>query len=137
MDMLNGTSYVSAIIIVAMGCLVILCLLLYPLYFILNNVLYKRTQASVYFIKYIKHRKEFTKWYKRNKPNVYKPKARIMNIHIVLYEDCEDKDIDVLDVYTDEKKARERVSAERKLIQGSSSDKVRNECWYQTKKIFQ
>lgn len=70
---LDLSTYLSAMLIIFIGCLVTLCLLLYPVWYLLNTVLYKRAKGSLYFLTYYKRRKEFAKWYKDNKPNVYKP----------------------------------------------------------------
>lgn len=64
----------SCWLMVILGGLSVTCLLLYPIWFLVNNVLYQRTKASIYFISYIKNRKEFIKWHKENKPDVFTPK---------------------------------------------------------------
>ncbi len=67
---------IAAYLILIIGCLVTICLLLYPIWFLLNNVLYRRTKAAIYFGYYLNHRKSFIKWFEENKPNVYTPKIK-------------------------------------------------------------
>ncbi|MET3505438.1 hypothetical protein ABMB67_001527 [Halalkalibacter oceani] len=65
-NMLTYSTYLSAALIIFMGCLVTVCLLLYPVWFLFNKVIYRRTEASAYFISYIKNRKKFLEWKKDN-----------------------------------------------------------------------
>jgi hypothetical protein len=69
-------SYICGYSIVILGSLVTISIILYPIWFLLNNVLYRKTQASIYFAYYIAHRASFIEWYKENKPNVYTPKYK-------------------------------------------------------------
>lgn len=72
-SLLDTFSYISAVLIIVLGCLVVVAGLLYPIWFLINNVLYKRTQASIYFMSYVKNRKKFIKWHKETDPDVYTP----------------------------------------------------------------
>ncbi|WP_079708102.1 hypothetical protein [Paraliobacillus ryukyuensis] len=58
-----------------------------------------------------------------------------MKVFVVLYESFNEKETDVLDVYTDEEKANNRVKYERELIGGNPSDCLRDECWYQERSV--
>jgi hypothetical protein len=74
-SILDFTITVATWLVIVIGCLVTLCLLMYPVNFLLN-VIYNRTKASIYFISYIKNRKEFIKWRNETKPDVYTPKMK-------------------------------------------------------------
>lgn len=72
---LNVTLYVTAVLVIIISCLVILCLLLYPIWYLLNKVMYPRVKASYLFLKYIRNRKEFEKWFKETEPDVHHSKV--------------------------------------------------------------
>ncbi|NIK10896.1 hypothetical protein [Alkalibacillus almallahensis] len=56
-----------------------------------------------------------------------------MNVFIVLYEDHEKKEVDVLDVYTNEERANRRVGYERDLIPEADPH---DNCWYQEREVI-
>lgn len=70
-EMFNVATYISSVLIIIIVYLVLISLLLYPTWYLLNSVLYKRTKASIYFISYVKNRKKFIKWHKETKPDVH------------------------------------------------------------------
>lgn len=72
MTIYNWATYISATLIITIGSLALVCLLLYPAWYLFNSVLYKRIQGSLYFVDYIRHRKKFIEWYKKHKRNVQK-----------------------------------------------------------------
>ncbi|AMR10693.1 hypothetical protein AB684_11045 [Bacillus licheniformis] len=81
--MINFTSKVleiathfSVFLIVFLGCLTTVIILLCPIWLLLNNILYKRTKASIYFVSYIKNRHAFMEWKKEKKTKVYKPSIK-------------------------------------------------------------
>ncbi|EQM25407.1 hypothetical protein N399_24490 (plasmid) [Bacillus licheniformis CG-B52] len=83
--MINFTSKVleiathfSVFLIVFLGCLATVIILLCPIWLLLNNILYKRTKASIYFVSYIKNRHAFMEWKKEKekKTKVYKPSIK-------------------------------------------------------------
>ena len=63
-------TYTSSILMLSIGVILTISLFMYPLWFLLNNVIYKRTKAAIYFISYVRHRKSFIKWYKESTPDV-------------------------------------------------------------------
>lgn len=75
-EVLSAATYISAILIILIGCLVITTLLLYPLWYLLNKVMYKRTRGVVYFVQFIRYKKQFIKWYKEQQPNVHKGEVK-------------------------------------------------------------
>lgn len=59
-----------------------------------------------------------------------------MVVYVVLYQSHESKETDVLDVYTNEEKANNRVSYERNLIENNLKDSFNDECWYQEGEVI-
>lgn len=53
-----------------------------------------------------------------------------MKVFVVMYEDYENRNTFVLDVYTDEKEADKRQQEERQMIRQNPDTKFRDECWY-------
>lgn len=52
--------------IFVLGCAVIMWLLSLPIYHIANFT-YGRMKSTMYFLSFVKHKKEFISWYKENK----------------------------------------------------------------------
>lgn len=73
---LESTVSLATFLIIIIGCLVTICLLLYPIYFLIDNILYQRMKASVYFLSFLKHKKAFLKWEEERKPTIYKPNIK-------------------------------------------------------------
>lgn len=75
-NILSVSSYISAVLIIILGSLVVISLLLYPIWYVFNTVLYKRIKGVTYFVQFIRYKKQFIKWYKDTRPDVYKPKLK-------------------------------------------------------------
>lgn len=60
-------TYVSGILILIIGALLMVSILLFPIWYLLNKVIYQRVQGSVYFLSYVMNRKEFAEWHKENR----------------------------------------------------------------------
>lgn len=78
-NILSVSTYISAILIILIGCLVVIALLLYPIWYLANTLLYKRIKGVAYFVQFIRYKKQFIPWYKENRPDVYKPKLKKEN----------------------------------------------------------
>jgi len=75
-NVLSVSSYISAVLIIILGSLLVISLLLYPIWYIFNVWLYKRIKGVTYFVKFIRYKKQFIKWFKETRPDVYKPKIK-------------------------------------------------------------
>lgn len=75
-EVLSVSTYIAALLIISIGCLAVIALLLYPLWYLMNTVLYKRTKGVIYFVQFVRYKKQFIPWYKENRPDVYKPKLK-------------------------------------------------------------
>lgn len=75
-NILSVSTYISAVLIIVLGCLVVISLLLYPIWYVFNFWLYKRIKGVSYFVQFIRYKKQFIKWYKDTRPDVYKPKLK-------------------------------------------------------------
>lgn len=58
-----------------------------------------------------------------------------MKVFVVLYENYQKREVNVLEVYSDESKARARVGFERSMIEGNPDKFFRNGCWYEVKEM--
>ncbi|MCL1700725.1 hypothetical protein [Lysinibacillus sp. Bpr_S20] len=75
-NVLSVSSYISAVLIIILGSLLVISLLLYPIWYLVNTVLYKRIKGVTYFVQFIRYKKQFIPWYKETRPDVYKPKLK-------------------------------------------------------------
>ena len=75
-NILSVSSYISAVLIIILGSLVVISLLLYPIWYVFNTVLYKHIKGVTYFVQFIRYKKHFIKWFKETRPDVYKPKLK-------------------------------------------------------------
>lgn len=75
-QLLSVSTYFSALLIISIGCLTVVSLLLYTIWYLLSTVLYKRTKGVVYFVHFVRYKKQFIEWYKEHRPDIYKPKLK-------------------------------------------------------------
>ncbi len=75
-EVLSAATYISAVLIILIGSLVVITLLLYPLWYLLNKVIYKRTRGVVYFVQFVRFKKQFIRWFKETRPNVHKGEVK-------------------------------------------------------------
>lgn len=75
-NVLSVSSYISAVLIIILGSLLVISLLLYPIWYVFNTVLYKRIKGVTYFVQFIRYKSIFIPWYKDTRPDIYKPKLK-------------------------------------------------------------
>ncbi|GEM_PF-1599462 len=75
-EVLSVSTQISALLIISIGCLTVIALLLYPLWYLMSTVLYKRTKGVVYFVQFVRYKKQFIKWYKEQRPDVHKGEVK-------------------------------------------------------------
>lgn len=75
-NILSVSSYTSAVLIIILGCLLVISLLLYPIWYLANTVMYKHIKGVTYFVQFIRYKKHFINWFKDKRPDVYKPKLK-------------------------------------------------------------
>jgi hypothetical protein len=79
LNVYQSASYITSALIIIIGSLVILALFLFPIWFLVNNVIYRRIKATSYVLSYLAYRKEFDKWYRSNRPDVYDGEVKNKN----------------------------------------------------------
>lgn len=75
-NILSFSSYISAVLVIILGCLTLISLLLYPIWYVFNYWLYKHIRGVTYFVQFIRYKKQFIEWFKETRSDVYKPKLK-------------------------------------------------------------